>query len=199
MRQGRKGALHLQLSCDEGTERRPPDAVGLGAADLLGVGARQGRCRRQGASDAKARSPALPDPAGLHEAGRRGARSLLRDRDDRRRGAAAGPQMDRDRARAQLCEGCASADRCDPAARRERDDGDGRQAQPAARRLWPAGRKRDGSGGFAADGLEAPLVGQRQCGRLDRLRRTCGLDPQGWGDVAGRAVVQRLDVLARRT
>ena len=51
------------------------------------------------------------------------------------------------------------ADRRDPAARRKRDDGDGRQALGAARRLRPAGRKRDGPGGHDADRRQAPLVG----------------------------------------
>ena len=77
----------------------------LGAADLLGRRAGQGRRRRQGASDAKAREPALPRPARLHQAGRRRARPVLRHRHDRRGGAAAGAALDRDRARAGLCEG----------------------------------------------------------------------------------------------
>ena len=37
VREGRKGALHLQLSRDEGAQRRPPDAQRLGAPDLFGV------------------------------------------------------------------------------------------------------------------------------------------------------------------
>ena len=78
--------------------------------------------------DAEARGAALSNPARLHQTGRRGARSLLWHRDDRRRRTATGPQVDRDRARARLCEGRAAADRGDLAARRECDDGDGRQA-----------------------------------------------------------------------
>ena len=89
VRQGREGALHLQLSRDEGAQRRSADALRLGAADLRGRRAGQGRRRRQGASDAEARGVALPDPARLHQAGRRGARPVLRHRHDRRGGAAA--------------------------------------------------------------------------------------------------------------
>ena len=48
---------------------------------------------------------AVPDPARLHQARRRRARPVFRHRDDRRGGAAAGPALDRDRARARLCEG----------------------------------------------------------------------------------------------
>jgi hypothetical protein len=42
VRQGREGALHLQLSCDEGAQRRPSDALGLGASDLQRSGAGEG-------------------------------------------------------------------------------------------------------------------------------------------------------------
>ena len=53
----------------------------------------------QGASDAEARGAALPDAAGQDQAGRRRARPVLRHRHDRRGGQAAGPALDRDRAR----------------------------------------------------------------------------------------------------
>jgi hypothetical protein len=81
-----KGALHLQLSRDEGAQRRPADALRLGASDLRRRRAGEGGRRGQGASDAEARGFALPDPARLHEAGRRGARPVLRHRHDRRGG-----------------------------------------------------------------------------------------------------------------
>ena len=84
---------------------------------------------REGASDPEARGLALPHPARLHEAGRRGARSLLRHRHDRRGRAAARPPLDRHRARADLREGRAGAHRFDPAARRKRDAGRARQAR----------------------------------------------------------------------
>ena len=45
---------------------------------------------------------ALPDPARLHQAGRRRARPVLRHRHDRRGRAAARPALDRDRARDRL-------------------------------------------------------------------------------------------------
>ena len=172
--------------------------IGLGAADLRRRRARQGRAWRQGASDAEAREPAVPHPARLHQAGRRRARPVLRHRDDRRGGAAAGAQVDRDRARAQLCEGGAGADRRDAAARRKRDDGDGRQALGAARRVRPAGRKRDGPGGDDADRRQAALAGACPRRRLDRMRRQAGVDPQGRRRAAGRAELQWLDLLARR-
>ncbi len=74
------------------------------------AGAGEGR-RRQGASDPEAREPALPGAARLHESGRRRARSLLRHRHDRCCRAAAGPAVDRDRAREPLHPGRPRADR----------------------------------------------------------------------------------------
>ena len=83
----------------------------------------QGRRRRQGASDAEARGPALPDPARLHEAGRRRARPLLRHRarPARWRGgwAAAGSGSSASAAYVKVAR---AADRFDAAARRKRDD-----------------------------------------------------------------------------
>ncbi len=77
----------------------------LGAADLRRAASAPRTTRRQGASDAEAREPALSRAAGLHQAGRRGARPVLRHRHDRRGGAAAGAALDRHRARAGLCQG----------------------------------------------------------------------------------------------
>ena len=156
----------------------------------------EGRRRRQGASDAEAGSVALPHPARLHEAGRRRARSVLRHRDDRRGCAPPGPPLDRHRARAVLREGGQAAHRLDPAARRKRDAGGAGQAFGSARRLRLAGRKRHGRAGNNADRHQAPLAGEGLCRRLDRLRSSCRLDPQGRRRAAGRAVVQRLELLA---
>jgi modification methylase len=61
--------------------------------------------------------PALSHPARLHEAGRRGPRSLFRHWHDRRGCPSPWPQVDRDRAGAQLCEGRESPHRSDAAAR----------------------------------------------------------------------------------
>ena len=47
VRQGREGALHLQLSRDEGAQRRSADALGLAAADLRGRRAGEGRRREK--------------------------------------------------------------------------------------------------------------------------------------------------------
>ena len=52
----------------------------------------------QGPSDPKAGSIAVPDPARLHQAGRCGARPVLRHRHDRRGCPAARTPLDRDRA-----------------------------------------------------------------------------------------------------
>ena len=152
VRQGREGALHLQLSRDEGAQRRSSDALRLGAADLQRPGACEGRGWRQGASDAEAGSVALPHPARLHEAGRRRARSLLRNGDDGRRGAPPGPPLDRHRARAVLREGGQAAHRLDAAAGRKRDAGGARQAFRSARSLRLARRERDGRTGNNAHG-----------------------------------------------
>ena len=94
--------LHLQLRRDEGGQRRRADALGLAVPDLHRRRAAEGRRRRQGASDAEARSAARTGDAGLHQAGRRGARSVLRFRHDRRGGQAARPAFRRRRARAGL-------------------------------------------------------------------------------------------------
>ena len=56
----RRQALHLQLRGDEGAERRPADALRLAVPDLHRRRAAEGRRRRQGASDAEARSAAAP-------------------------------------------------------------------------------------------------------------------------------------------
>ena len=58
-------------------------------------------------------------------------------------------------------------------------------------------------GGLIAPGTQsarrqAPVEGKRPRRRLDRQRRPFGLDPQGRRGAAGRALVQRLDLLARR-
>ena len=111
-----------------------------------GARAGQGRRRREGASDPEARGLALPDPARLHQAGRRGARSLLRHRHDRRGGAAARAALDRDRARERYVK--VARERIDstlPLDESAMTDG-GRQARPAARRLRRSGRKRAGAG-----------------------------------------------------
>ena len=66
------------------------------------------RLKRNGAKvppDAEARGIDLSHPACLHEAGRRGARSVLRHRHDRRGREAAGAALDRDRARTALYRG----------------------------------------------------------------------------------------------
>src|SRR3546814_8640504 len=65
----------------------------LGVADLRRAGAVEAQ-RHQGASDAEARSAALSRAAGLHQAGRRSARSLFRHRDDGRGGQAPGPRSE---------------------------------------------------------------------------------------------------------
>ena len=84
------------------------------------------------------------------------------------------------------------------AARRERDaDGDG-QARPAARRVRRTGRKRPGRRGDAADRRQAALDRERARGRLDIGGWQVGIDPPGRRRAAGRAVVQRLDLLACR-
>ena len=92
-------ALHLQLRSDEGAERGPADALRLAAAAVHRRRAAEGRGRQEGASDAEARSAAVPLPDGRVQAGRRDPRSVLRHRHDRRRGQAARPPLHRHRAR----------------------------------------------------------------------------------------------------
>ncbi len=89
-----------------------------------------------------------------------------------------------------------AAHRFDAAARRKRDAGRAGQALSAARRVRLAGRKRDGRAGNHADRRQAPLAGEGLRRRLDRLRSACRLDPQGRRRAPGRAVVQRLELLA---
>ena len=94
--------LHLQLRRAEGVERRRPDALRLAVPDLHRRRAAEGRAWRQGASDAEAGSAAGPRHAGLDQAGRRGARPVLRLGHDRRGGQAPRPPFRRRRARAGL-------------------------------------------------------------------------------------------------
>ena len=83
--------LHFQLRSAEGRQRGLPGALRLAAADLHRRRAAEGRERPQDASDAEAGSAAGPRAAVRLQPGRRGARSLLRLRHDRRggRGSAA--------------------------------------------------------------------------------------------------------------
>ena len=59
----------------EDAQRRTADALGLADPAVHRRGAAEGRRRRQGAPDPEARGPAVPGDAGLHQAGRRRARS----------------------------------------------------------------------------------------------------------------------------
>ena len=159
----------------------------------------KGEDGHQGPSDAEAGSLALPHPARLHEAGRRGARPVLRDRDHRRSGAPPGPPLDRDRAREVLCEGR-------PPAHRIR-----RFRSTKARCRWcrtSAPHRASPSVLLVESGMVAPgtmltdskrrWTGEGVRGRFNRLRRACRIDPQGRCRASGCAVVQRLELLACR-
>src|SRR5690349_3513515 len=122
VREGREGALHVQLSSDEGAQRRPSDAIRLVAADLRGWRASEGRGRLEGPPDAKAGGASLSDPARLHEAWRHSARSFLRNRYDGRSGEASRSALDRDRTGIVLREGRSRAHRLDTSARRKRNE-----------------------------------------------------------------------------
>ena len=110
-----------------------------------------------------------------------------------------GRPLDRDRARGSLREGRARADRIDAAARRKRDEDGARQAR--SRRASPSAcwSKAGWCRRARADRREAPLD---RDGRAPTARSSCDahvrLDPQGRRRAAERAVVQRLDLLARR-
>ncbi len=99
---GEKARYTFNYRSDEDAERRAADALRLGIPDLRRPGAAEAR-RHQGPPDAEARGAALSHPARLHEAGRRGARSLLRHGHDGRGGQAARPALDRHRARDDIC------------------------------------------------------------------------------------------------
>ena len=172
----------------------------LGAADLRGRRAGQGRRRRQGASDAEARGLALPHPARLHQAGRRRARPVLRHRHDRRGGAAARPPLDRDRARARLCRG--RARRGSPSTLPLDESA---METVADKRSQP----RVAFGLLVESGLVPPgtmLTDAKRrwtgaaCAPTARSTATaaCGLDPQGRRRRCRARRVQRLDLLARR-
>ena len=198
VRQGRKGALHLQLSRDEGAQRRPPDAQRLGAADLLGRRAGQGSKRRQGAPDAEARSLLYrmllactkPGDVVLDPFFGTGTTGAVARRLGRR-------WIGIEREPAYVKVAAARIAATLPLDESAMTD-DGRQARRAARGVRPAGRKRDGAGGIAAHRRQAPLDGDGRCRRVDRVRRSMRVDPQGRRALAGRAVLQRLDLLACR-
>ena len=114
----RREGLHLPLRGAEGRQRRPADALRLVHPALHRRGAAEGRGRPQGASDAEARGAARPRAAGRVQSRRRGARSLLRHRHDRRRRQAARPPLHRHRARPGLRRGRPRAHRRRRAARR---------------------------------------------------------------------------------
>ena len=117
----------------------------------------------EGASDAEARGVALPNPARLHEAGRRRARSVLRHRERpaRSRGGSGRRWIGIEREPAYVKVARERID-FDLAARRKRDADRGRQARPAARRVRRAGRKRPGPARDGADRRQAPLDRDRR-------------------------------------
>ena len=171
VRQGRERALHLQLSRDEGAQRRPPDALRLGAADLRR--ARSGTRTTTATRRTRRRSPRAllyrillactkPGDVVLDPFFGTGTTGAVARRLGRR-----WIGIEREAA---YVEGRAGADRRDPAARRKRDDDDGRQALGAAGRVRPAGRKRAGSGRDQADRRQAPVDRHGPRRRVDRLR-----------------------------
>ncbi len=93
--------------------------------------------RREGPSDPEARGAAPPGPRRIDAGGRRGARSLLRDRHDGCRGQAAAAALDRDRARGGLSRRGRGADRRGAAARRRGGGGDDAEARRS--RASPSG------------------------------------------------------------
>ncbi len=133
----RPEALHLQLRRPEDGQRRPSDALGLDLAAVHRRGAGEGRLGAQGASDAKARGPALSGAAGRVQARRPGARPVLRRRLHRRGGQAAGPAVHRHRARAGLCGPGQEAHRRGGSRRAGRSGGDRLQEVRAAHPLRP--------------------------------------------------------------
>ena len=134
--------LHLPLRGAEGRQRRPADALGLVHPALHRRGAPEGRGRPQGPSDAEARSAARPRPPRLDQSGRRGARSVLRHRHDRRRGEEARPPLHRHRARPGLCQGrrASASPRSTPLSRRCRSRRRRRSAPRRACRSSPWSR-----------------------------------------------------------
>ena len=139
-----------------------------------GQRAGQGRDGAQGAPDAEARGAALPRAARLHQAGRRRARPVLRHRHDRRGGEAAGPALDRHRAR----ERPMSTSRASGSIRRCR-------STKARCRRWPQARRSRASpsallvesglcrAGTVLTDAKRRWTATRPRRRLDRLRRAC--------------------------
>ena len=145
---------------------------------------------------------AVPLPDGRVQSGRHDPRSVLRHRHDRRGGQAARPALHRPRARPDLRRDRPQAHRRDRAARRR---GRRAQAQQAQRAAHPVRRADRGGPAAARHGAERPerpparprarrrhAVGRQCAGRASRL------DPPGRRGGAGRAGLQRLDLLALR-
>ena len=153
--------------------------------------------RPQGPSDAEAGSAARARAALVVQAGRRGARSVLRLRHDRRGGQEARPQLHRPRARPDLCRRRAPPHRRGRAALRRVD-----RAAPAKRAEPRVPFLSADRGGMLKAGRDAgrrapPPQGAGARRRHARARRHRRLDPQDRRAGAGPAGLQRLDLLAR--
>ena len=108
------------------------------------------------------------------------------------------PRVDRLRARIRLSQGGARTDRPRAAARRKRADHDAERADRAQGCLRDAGRNRVDRTGGGPLGQEAANAGDSPRRRFAGCRHGDRLDPRSRRQAAGRAVVQRLVLLAHR-